>query len=377
MSKQPHAEIAGAGLAGLTVASVLAQSGWSVRVHEKASELREIGAGIYLWENALRALESIGAYDAVTSTAERVQSPELRDHKNRVLQREWLRHGRLFTVGRRHLHQSLVDTARVSGVEIVLDSPVAGASPAGVLQLEDGSSLPADLVIGADGVYSKVRDSLGLARSVRDLGDGCGRHLIPRNSDDPVGTTYEAWSGGRRIGVVPCSPEQTYIFLCCPVSDVDGTDQQPFNRGTWLETFPAFSSQLERIPDNGEGRWASFYDVEAYAWHKGRVAILGDAAHAMSPNLGQAACVAMTNAVALGQALRAYDVEKALDVWQESERPMVTRVQRYSRFYGRVGTSWPAELLDVRSAFIWALGKAAPVQKRINFAASYFPSITR
>jgi 2-polyprenyl-6-methoxyphenol hydroxylase-like FAD-dependent oxidoreductase len=377
MSKQPHAEIAGAGLAGLTVASVLAQSGWSVRVHEKASELREIGAGIYLWENALRALESIGAYDAVTSTAERVQSPELRDHKNRVLQREWLRHGRLFTVGRRHLHQSLVDTARASGVEIVTDSPVAGASPAGILELADGTSLPADLVIGADGVYSKVRDSLGLAKSVRDLGDGCGRHLIPRNSDDPVGTTYEAWSGGRRIGVVPCSPEQTYIFLCCPVSDVDGTDQQPFNRDTWLETFPAFSSQLERIPDNGEGRWASFYDVEAYAWHKGRVAILGDAAHAMSPNLGQAACVAMTNAVALGQALRAYDVEKALDVWQESERPMVTRVQRYSRFYGRVGTSWPAELLDVRSAFIWALGKAAPVQKRINFAASYFPSITR
>jgi 2-polyprenyl-6-methoxyphenol hydroxylase-like FAD-dependent oxidoreductase len=376
MSKQPHAEIAGAGLAGLTVASVLAQSGWSVRVHEKAAELREIGAGIYLWENALRALESIGAYDVVTSTAERVQSPELRDHRNRVLQREWLRHGRLFTVGRRHLHQSLVDTARVSGVEIVLDSPVAGASPAGVLQLEDGSSLPADLVIGADGVYSKVRDSLGLARSVRDLGDGCGRHLIPRNSDDPVGTTYEAWSGGRRIGVVPCSPEQTYIFLCCPVSDVDGTDQQPFNRATWVETFPEFESQLARIPDNGEGRWASFYDVEAWAWHKGRVAILGDAAHAMSPNLGQAACVAMTNAVALGQALRAYNVEKALDVWQESERPMVTRVQRYSRFYGRVGTSWPSGLLDVRSGFIWALGKSAPVQKRINFAASYFPSIS-
>jgi 2-polyprenyl-6-methoxyphenol hydroxylase-like FAD-dependent oxidoreductase len=269
-----------------------------------------------------------------------------------------------------------VDTARVSGVEIVLDSPVAGASPAGVLQLEDGSSLPADLVIGADGVYSKVRDSLGLARSVRDLGDGCGRHLIPRNSDDPVGTTYEAWSGGRRIGVVPCSPEQTYIFLCCPVSDVDGTDQQPFNRATWVETFPEFESQLARIPDNGEGRWASFYDVEAWAWHKGRVAILGDAAHAMSPNLGQAACVAMTNAVALGQALRAYNVEKALDVWQESERPMVTRVQRYSRFYGRVGTSWPSGLLDVRSGFIWALGKSAPVQKRINFAASYFPSIS-
>jgi 2-polyprenyl-6-methoxyphenol hydroxylase-like FAD-dependent oxidoreductase len=372
----PHAEVAGAGLAGLTVASVLAQSGWSVRVHEKGAELREIGAGIYLWENALRALESIGAYDAVTSTAERVQSPELRDHRNRLLQKEWLRHGRLFTVARRHLHQSLVDTARSSGVEIVLNSPVSGASPAGVLDLADGSSASADLVIGADGVHSRVRDSLGLARSVRDLGDGCGRHLIPRSADDPVGTTYEAWSGGRRIGVVPCSPELTYIFLCCPVSDVDGTDQQPFNGSTWLETFPQFASQLNRIPSEGEGRWASFYDVETWAWHKGRVAILGDAAHAMSPNLGQAACVAMTNAVALGQALRAYDVDEALDVWQESERPMVTRVQRYSRFYGRVGTSWPSSLLDARSAFIWALGRAEPVQKRINFAASYFPSIS-
>ncbi|MCW2612493.1 MAG: monooxygenase, partial [Cryptosporangiaceae bacterium] len=52
-------------------------------------------------------------------------------------------------------------------------------------------------------------------------------------------------------------------------------------------------------------------------------------------------------------------------------------VQRYSRFYGRVGTRWPSNLLDVRSGFIWALGKSAPVQKRINFAAEYFPSITR
>jgi 2-polyprenyl-6-methoxyphenol hydroxylase-like FAD-dependent oxidoreductase len=377
VAKQRHAEIAGAGLAGLTVASVLAQSGWTVRVHEKGAELREIGAGIFLWENALRALESIGAYDAVTSTAERVQSPELRDHRNRLLQREWLRHGRLFTVARRHLHKSLVENALASGVEIQTNSAVTGATPAGALQLADGTVHEADLVIGADGVYSKVRDSLGLAKSVRDLGDGCGRHLIPRTADDPVGTTYEAWSGGRRIGVVPCSPEETYIFLCCPESDVDGTDQKPFNRQTWVDTFPDFRSQLERIPDDGEGRWASFYDVEAFAWHKGKVAILGDAAHAMSPNLGQAACVAMTNAVALGQALKVHDVDRALDVWQESERPMVTRVQRYSRFYGRVGTRWPSNLLDVRSGFIWALGKSAPVQKRINFAAEYFPSITR
>jgi 2-polyprenyl-6-methoxyphenol hydroxylase-like FAD-dependent oxidoreductase len=369
-----HVEIAGAGLAGLTAAAALGRRGWSVRVHERGSELREIGAGIYLWENAMRALEDVGAYDAVTASAERVQSPELRDHRHRLLQKEWLRSGRLYTVARRHLHQCLVDAARTAGAEIVTNSIVIGATPDGTLQTNSGE-FKADLVIGADGYSSRVRDSLGLGKSTTDLGDGCGRHMIPRTADDPVGTTIEEWSGGRRVGVVPCSPEETYIFLCCPESDVEGRQQQPFNRETWIKTFPHLKSQLDRIPDNPEGRFATFHDVQSKGWHSGRAAIIGDAAHAMSPNLGQAACCGMMNAVALGQALDRYDIETALRVWEESERPVTDRVQRYSRLYGRMGTHWPRHLLDARSAVVWALGKSKPVQTRINFAASYFPSL--
>jgi 2-polyprenyl-6-methoxyphenol hydroxylase-like FAD-dependent oxidoreductase len=71
---QRHAEIAGGGLAGLTVATALAQRGWSVRVHERGRELREIGAGIFMWENAVRVLEQIGAADQALARAERVDS---------------------------------------------------------------------------------------------------------------------------------------------------------------------------------------------------------------------------------------------------------------------------------------------------------------
>lgn len=372
-----HVEIAGAGLAGLTAAAALGQRGWSVRVHERGSELREIGAGIYLWENALRALESVGAYDSVTAHAERVQTPELRDHRHRVIQREWLRHGRLFTVARRHLHSCLVEAARDAGAEIITGSHVAGASPTGALILSDGSEIQADLVIGADGYSSRVREALGLGKATVNLGDGCGRHMIPRNADDPVNATIEEWNGGRRIGVVPCSPDHTYIFLCCPASDTEGTQQSPFNRATWLESFPHMASQLNRIPDEPEGRYATFYDVQSRGWHSGSAAIIGDAAHAMSPNLGQAACCGMMNAVALGQALERYDVTTALDVWEASERPVTDRVQQYSRLYGRMGTRWPRPLLDARSALIWALGKSKPVQTRINFAASYFPTLDK
>lgn len=370
-------EVAGAGLSGLAVAAALAQRGWSVRVHERSPQLREIGAGIYLWENALRALEAVGAYDAVAAKGERIQSPELRDHRHRLLQKEWLREGRLITAVRSDLHTALADAARRSGVEICTDSPVVGATPAGELLLQDGTTVDADLVVGADGVHSRVRESLGLMSRISNLHDGCGRHLIPRNADDPVQIAEEEWNGGRRIGVVPSSPEWTYIFLCCPESDREGIQQQPFNRRTWLKSFPNMRSQLERIPDMPEGRWAGFYDVVTSGWYRGRAAIVGDAAHAMSPNLGQAACVAMANGVALAQALDVYPIDEALRVWQESEKPVVDRVQRYSRFYGRVGTRWPARLLDFRSALVWSLAKAKPVQRRIQFAAGYFPSLDR
>ena len=76
------------------------------------------------------------------------------------------------------------------------------------------------MVIGADGVHSRVRETLGLTSKLVNLRDGCGRHLIPRTADDPVHIAMEEWSGGRRIGVVPSSPEWTYIFLCGPESDI-------------------------------------------------------------------------------------------------------------------------------------------------------------
>lgn len=369
-----HVEIAGAGLSGLTAAAALAKAGWSVRVHEKSSELREIGAGIYLWENGLRALEEIGAYDAVVENAEWVEEPLLRDHRGETLQEEWLRNQRLVTVGRRHLHRVLVENAERLGVEIRINSPIVRAMPNGTLIGGDGTEFPADLAVGADGVFSKVRDSLGLRASLVDLRDGGGRHLLPRTSDDPVGMTIEQWNGGRRIGIVPCSPEQTYVFLCCPANDIAGRDQSPFRPGVWLESFPEFRSQLERIPADSEGRWAPFHDVTVSSWRSGRVVLVGDAAHAMSPNLGQAACVAMTNAVHLAVNIsRTRNLDFALRSWEQQMRPMADGVQKYSRIYGRVGTHWPKNLLNVRSGLVKRFTGSRRVQGAINFAAENYP----
>ncbi|MEV5936824.1 NAD(P)/FAD-dependent oxidoreductase [Streptomyces sp. NPDC052079] len=377
-----HAEIAGGGLAGLTTATALAQRGWSVRLHERGRELREIGAGIFMWENALRVLEEIGAFDEAVHRAERIDSWRLYDERQRRLQDDWMKGGdtRLFTVLRPDLHRALANAATKAGVEIVTDSLVAGANPDGELILENGKVLKADLVVGADGVGSPVRNSVGLNLVVRDLEDGCMRSLIPRLPHDPVDNALEYWNGGRRVGVVPVTPEQVYIYTCCPSSDLVGRER-PFNKESWTESFPHLRSIFDRIPD--VSRWASFSDVRCHRWVNGHVALVGDAASAMSPNLGQAACLAMTNGYGLALMLEGKtDVPSGLLAWEARQRPVTDATQRYSRLYGRVGTRWPRPVADVRSALVWAAGRSKRWQERVNVAAhqgaeSVRPSLRR
>lgn len=372
MAEERHAEVAGAGIAGLTAAATLAQHGWSVRVHERGSELREIGAGIFVWENGLQALEAIGAFDQATARSEPIERWELHDERGRLMQESWMPGAaRLHLIVRTDLHRALADTCIASGVEIRTDSTVAYATQEGEVVLESGERLHADLVVGADGVYSRIRDALQLGIGVRDLEDGCGRHLIRRSELDPKNVTLEYWDGGRRIGICPCSPDDVYVYLCCPANDFEGR-QKPLNVESWARSFPQFRDVLERIPD--VGRWATFHDVVTRAWHSGRVAIVGDAAHAMSPNLGQGANVAMTSGVALAVTLaRCGDVPTALESWERSERPVVEATQRYSRIYGAMGTKWPRWALDARSAVVWGIGRSRRFQSRVTVATDHHP----
>lgn len=363
-----RAEIAGAGIAGLTAAAALARAGWTVRVHERGEELREIGAGIFMWENALKVLEAIDAYDEATEGGERNQYWEIRDERERLLQSGWMMQGtRLFTILRSQLHKALANAATRSGATIVTSSHVTGATSGGELLFADGSKITADLIVGADGVNSAVRNTVGLTKAVVDLEDGCGRYLIERLPEDAAGRSLEYWNGGRRVGVVPVSPDKVYLYVCCPASDASGRIS-PADKGTWIRSFPALRPYLERLTDNG--RWASFSDVTCSGWHRGSVCIIGDAAHAMSPNLGQGAGVAMQSGYVLAEELKRHrSVPQALSAWEKRHRPVVDATQKFSRLYGRIGTRWPSGLLDIRSAIVWGIGKSTRLQRHINVAA--------
>jgi 2-polyprenyl-6-methoxyphenol hydroxylase-like FAD-dependent oxidoreductase len=359
--------IVGGGLGGLFAATALGQRGWSVRLHEQAADLRMFGAGIWLWENGLRSLEAIGVLDAAVFRGQRMSAWEIRDHRGRLLRRrETPPYDRLIVPPRADLYEALKAGAKQAGVDIVTNSQALRADPDGTVSFADGSSERASLVVAADGLRSKLRESLGLTKSKRNLGNGAIRLLIPRLPGEAKDVAEEHWSGSRGLLYNPCSNDDVYLCMVCPQSDTEGR-QLPVNKASWAASHPALASVIGRI--GSEGRWDNFETVDATRWSAGRVAIVGDAAHGQPPWLGQAANLAFANCLALAEFVSGISsIEQALRAWERACRPVTDHTERWTNAYGRVVGMWPEALEDVRSLAVGAFVRAPLIETMLNRA---------
>jgi 2-polyprenyl-6-methoxyphenol hydroxylase-like FAD-dependent oxidoreductase len=340
-----HAEIVGAGFAGLTAACALGQRGWSVRVHERADRLRTTGAGIYIYENGLRVLEALGAYDAAIKGAPFAHTREVRDGDDRLISVHRWAGSQVFSIVRQNVINALADAATRAGAEIAVNSAASGATPDGALIMADGRHLKADLIVGADGSNSRLRDTLGLLAKRKYLVDGCTRLLMDKTAAERAATdgakTVEYWSGTRRVLYTPCSETDIYIALTMLDDDMVAK-AVPIRKDEWKRAFPHLDVLIDRIGD--EGRYDRFELIKLKRWSAGRVAIIGDAAHALPPNIGQGGGCAMMNALSLAVYLEGEnDVATALQTWERKERPLTEHTQRISYFLG-LPTTWPPSL---------------------------------
>jgi len=370
-----QAAIAGAGYAGLATAVALLQRGWRVAVFERAPNLRHEGYSIAFHENGLRTLEALGVLDRVLEQSQWMPSRQTRDRRGRITS-EFDADYRVYRVSRPHLATVLADEAERLGGEIRFNAPVAGARPEGALLLEDGSERRADLVVAADGINSKIRDALGLLEERIVPGEGAIRVLLPRRpgemGEGDERTGYEFWSGRRRFMYRAASPTTAYLTFTCPEDDALGR-RVPIDAASWAAAFPTVAHVIERAAreaDWSEARWAQYQIIRLKSWSAGRVAVVGDAAHAMVPNLGQGGNCAVMNGLALAHFVaEAPEIEAALQAWERSERPIIEHAQRWSSYF-TVPLAWPEWLLSLA---VPRLSRTRWVREGMTRVARYEP----
>ncbi|MFD8142933.1 FAD-dependent monooxygenase [Streptomyces sp. NPDC059708] len=310
-----HAVVAGAGIGGLTAALALHRRGWRVTVCERAPEQPVTGAGIGLAPNALRALDAIGV-DAAHAAGSAVPAwMGVRASGGRWLTRTGTaylasRYGRAPIAVPRPAFTAALAAGLPPGT-VRYGTAVTGVGQTGgrpVVRTGSGPDLPADLVVAADGIHSPLRRAHFPAHpGPRYLGETAWRALVDAPDLD-VPAMSETWGRGARFGVTPLSDGRFYLYatavLPAGTRSADPRAELLRRFGSWHDPIPALLERVGRL-DAAEVLQNDLYELAGPlpALHRGRIAWLGDAAHAMAPNLGQGGCQAIEDAVVLAHLL--------------------------------------------------------------------------
>jgi 2-polyprenyl-6-methoxyphenol hydroxylase-like FAD-dependent oxidoreductase len=348
-----HAEIAGAGLVGLSTALLLRQIGWSVRVHEQSPSVREIGAGIALHQGACSVLDQLGLMPTLLEHGVDLDASQAIDRSGEVLaDRELSGAYRQLAIPRQTLIGLLAEAARAAEVEIVTDSSAAGAREQGEL-LVDGGAVRADLVVGADGFHSAVRDSLGLADKKVARSNGATRALIEHARGTARMVLEEWWAPASRVGILPVAPGLTYVYMSSRESNLRAR-HVPIDGSYWSKLFPGIERVIFDKLSRADARHDPYPYVKPRSWSAGHVAIVGDALNALPPSLGLGASLGLRNARLMVEAVAQgdHDVPTALRAWEQRARPDTEWIQRWSLLRERLAHDLPAPLAKVRSRLL-------------------------
>ncbi|WP_281890107.1 FAD-dependent monooxygenase [Paenibacillus sp. YYML68] len=350
----PKFVIAGAGIGGLAAALALQQRGWEAVVYEQQPERREAGAGIVLAANAMKALEALGAAEAVRRVGSPVKqgmilTPSGRSITQLPVEAQALRFGsESWMIHRARLHAALHSLLIPGTVQYGKRLTRFLQTPGRVTLYIEGREQPiiADALIGADGIHSLVRETLFGSSPLRYAGftalRGICTYPAARRSSE-LAEGFEIWGPGVRFGVTPIDRDNLFWFLA-----ISGAEGQPISKGQrkqaalrevegWL---PDVASVIHAT-DEDEVLVHDIYDRDPlHRWSECRITLLGDAAHPMLPNLGQGGAQALEDALVLTHCLDRHGAgTQPTAAFREYERiriPRTTRIVHASRRMGRL-----------------------------------------
>jgi 2-polyprenyl-6-methoxyphenol hydroxylase-like FAD-dependent oxidoreductase len=337
--------IVGAGIGGLTAAIALGQRGFPVRVFETAPELAEAGAGIWVPPNAMEVLRRLGIAEEVRRAGTPIVRAQVADYRRGPLQTIETRTdagGPTIAIRRTELQRVLA--GHVPAESLILDARCTALGKSGArpcVFFSNRECAEADVVIGADGLRSTVRQSLFPGVRLRYSGQTSWRAVTPFTLPPRLdGMSWEVWAPGCRFGLSSIGSGNVYWYATAdaPHGEAETVEGRRTRLTKMAAQFPEPIPALIAATDLDRAVRTDLWDFAPIeSWHKGRVGLVGDAAHAMTPNLGQGGAQAIEDAWVIAEELSSCgDVEQGLARFEAARRAKARLVVNRARQVGRM-----------------------------------------
>lgn len=337
--------IIGGGIGGLCAAVTLQKQGFSVKVYEASPAFQPVGAGIGIGSNAMQALMNIGVGEKVFANGNVLHTQVFLNDKGRILNsidfsvlKERFGQENI-TIHRADLHRTFLEALEPNTV--YYNKKCVNVEQNGdkvTAYFEDETEVTADLLIAADGIHSPIRKKLVPNSAPRYSGYTCWRGITENKGKVDDFTSTEIWSSTGRFGMAPMKNGQVYWFACIHAREKDSFYQH-IERNEIANIYKDFPDIVPAIIRDTPTELILHHDImdikplRQFVFN--RIVLLGDAAHATTPNMGQGAGQAIEDAIVLGNGFQQFDdMEKALAFYEEKRIARTTKVINLSRQIG-------------------------------------------
>lgn len=332
--------IVGAGIGGLTAAALLIEQGHDVSVFEKEDTVSELGAGIGIGGNVIEKLNGYDLAKGLKNIGQVIDMMEVRDDKDKLLSKLKLKKN---TVNLTMSRQSLLEVIKsyVPDSAIFTNHNVTGIENGDLkvtLQFSEQTSQSFDLCISADGIHSNIRQAIVPNSKPIYQGYAVFRGLVDDIDLKDNNVAKEFWSTKGRVGIVPLLNNQAYWFISISAKAHD-SKVHAFAKPHLQARFNHFPNEVRQILDKQSETDILLHDMydlnplKSFVYQ--RVVLLGDAAHAMTPNMGQGAGQAMEDAIVLANCMQSYDFDLALERYNKLRVKHTKKIVKRSRKIGK------------------------------------------
>ena len=339
--------IVGAGMGGLTAGIALKKFGHQVTIYEQTAEILPVGAAISLWSNGVKCLNYLGLTEQIQTLGGQMESLAYIDGLNNQTMTQfdltplYKEVGqRAYPVARADLQQLLMETFGLENIKLGMKmTEIEDQSEYVNIHFADGSQIKADLLIGADGTHSITRKFvLDYQVERRYAGYVNWNGLVDIDEKIAPAQQWTTYVGeGKRVSLMPVAQNRFYFFFDVPIESglPNQREQYKTELKKYFKDWCAPVHQLIDCLDEQKTNRVEIHDIEPFMnFYKGRVVLLGDAAHSTTPDIGQGGCQAMEDAIYLARALQinTFGLSDALERYQNKRndrtKEMVLRARK-------------------------------------------------